>query len=90
MPARKELTTQEAADLLNVSRPYLLRLLDADRIPCKKSGKHRRLRIEDVLAFKETRDQDRRRVLAELSLLTQEFGGYSKRPRRRPGARGGR
>jgi excisionase family DNA binding protein len=78
VPVGKELTTQQAADLLNVSRQYLVRLLEADRIPYKKTGKHRRLRIEDVLAFKETRDQDRRRGLAELTRLTQEFGGYGE------------
>lgn len=78
VPVGKELTTQQAADLLNVSRQYLVRLLEADRIPHKKTGKHRRLRIEDVLTFKETRDQSRGRSLAELTRLTQEFGGYEE------------
>jgi excisionase family DNA binding protein len=78
VPVGKELTTQQAADLLNVSRQYLVRLLEAERIPYKKTGKHRRLRIEDVLAFKETRDQDRRQGLAELTRLTEEFGGYEE------------
>jgi excisionase family DNA binding protein len=78
MPVGEEMTAQQAADLLNVSRQYLSQLLDADRIPYKKTGEHRTLRIEDVLAFKKTRDQDRRRGLAELTRLTQEFGGYDK------------
>jgi excisionase family DNA binding protein len=69
-------TTQQAADLLNVSRPYLLRLLDEGRIPFRKTGKHRRLRIENVLSFKEERDKNRRAGLRELSRMTQEFGGY--------------
>jgi excisionase family DNA binding protein len=76
VPVGKELTTQQAANLLNVSRQYVVRLLDEKRIPFTKTGKHRRLRIEDVLAFKDTRDRDRRAGMRELSQLTQEFGGY--------------
>jgi len=76
VPVGKEVTTQQAADLLNVSRQYLVRLLDEGRIPFRKTGKHRRLRIEDVLAFKERRDRDRRAGLRELSRLTQDLGGY--------------
>jgi excisionase family DNA binding protein len=76
VPVGKEVTTQQAADLLNVSRQYLVRLLDEGRIPFRKTGKHRRVRIADVLAFKEERDRNRRAGLRELSRLTQEFGGY--------------
>ena len=76
VPVGREVTTQQAADLLNVSRQYLVRLLDEQRIPFRKTGKHRRLRIEEVLAFKEKRDKDRRAGLRELSKMTQEFGGY--------------
>jgi excisionase family DNA binding protein len=76
VPVGKLVTTQQAADLLNVSRQYLVRLLDEKRIPFTKTGKHRRLRIEDVLTFKETRDGERRAGLRELSRATQEFGGY--------------
>ena len=76
VPVGREVTTQQAADLLNVSRQYLVRLLDEGRIPFRKTGKHRRIRIEDVLAFKETRDKDRRAGLRELSRMTEEFGGY--------------
>lgn len=76
VPVGKEVTTQQAADLLNVSRQYLVRLLDEGRIPHRKTGKHRRLRVEDILAFKETRDRDRRAGLRQLSRMTQEFGGY--------------
>ena len=57
-----------------VARP-LVRLLDEGRMPCRKTGKHRRLRIKDVLAFKE-RDRDRRAGLRELSRLTQDFAGH--------------
>lgn len=76
VPVGKELTTQQAADLLNVSRQYLVRLLDEKRLPFRKTGKHRRLRIADVLAFKAQRDKDRRAGLRELSQLTEEMGGY--------------
>jgi excisionase family DNA binding protein len=72
----REVTTQQAADLLNVSRQYLVRLVDEGRIPFRKTGKHRRLRIADVLAFKENRDRNRRAGLRELSQMTQEYGGY--------------
>jgi excisionase family DNA binding protein len=81
VPVGKEVTTQQAADLLNVSRQYLFRLLDGGRIPFRRTGKHRRLRIEDGLAFKENRDKDRRAGLRELSQLTQEFGGYEAEPK---------
>lgn len=76
VPVGREVTTQQAADLLNVSRQYLVRLLDEGRIPFRKTGKHRRLRIEDVLSFKETRDKDRRAGLRELSRMSEELGGY--------------
>lgn len=76
VPVGRELTTQQAAALLNVSRQYVVRLLDEERIPFRKTGKHRRLRVEDVLSFKETRDKDRRVGLRELSRMTEEWGGY--------------
>jgi excisionase family DNA binding protein len=74
----KELTTQQAADLLNVSRQYLVRLVDEGRIPYTRTGKHRRLRIEDVLEFKEKRDHERQATLAELTQLSEELDGYDE------------
>ena len=76
VPVGQELTTQQAADILNVSRQYLVRLLDEGRIPFAKTGKHRRVRIEDVLTFKERRDRDRKAGLDELTRMSEEFGGY--------------
>jgi len=76
VPVGREVTTQQAADILNVSRQYFVRLLEGERIPYRKTGKHRRLKIEDVLAFKDKRDRDRRAGLRELSQTTQELGGY--------------
>jgi excisionase family DNA binding protein len=76
VPVGREVTTQQAAELLNVSRQYLVRLLEEKRIPFRRTGKHRRLRVEDVLSFKEQRDKDRCAGLRDLSQMTQEFGGY--------------
>ena len=76
VPVGKELTTQQAADMLNISRQFLIRLLDERKLPYSKTGKHRRLKIEDVLAYKEKRSQERRAGLRKLSELTQDFGGY--------------
>lgn len=78
VPVGKALTTQQAADLLNVSRQYLVRLLDENRIPHTKTGKHRRLRIEDVLAFKEKRDREREKGLDELTRMSEDYGGYDE------------
>ena len=76
VPVGRELTSQEAADLLNISRQYLLRLLDGGRIPYSRTGKRRRLRIEDVIAFRQTRDAERRAALRDLTRLTEQFDGY--------------
>ena len=69
-------TTEQAADLLNVSHPYLVRLLEEGKIPCEGTGTDRQLKIEDVLAYKRARDRERDEGLGELARLTEEFGGY--------------
>ena len=75
LPVHAELTTQEAADLLNVSRPYLIGLVDDHRLPClRTAGKHRRLRLADVLAFKHQRDIERRAALDEMSAEAERLG----------------
>jgi excisionase family DNA binding protein len=76
VPVGARMTTQQAADLLNVSRQYLVRLLDEGKIPYDRTGAHRRLKIEDVLAYKQERDRKRDAGLDELTRLTEELGGY--------------
>lgn len=73
VPYGAELTTKEAADLLNVSRPFLVKLLDEGAIGYHKVGSHRRIRANELLAYKAKRDEDRRSALTELQRLGQEF-----------------
>ena len=71
-----ELSTQQAADMLNVSRPYLIGLLEAGRIPFCKAGRHRRIRLEDLMDYKRQDDRDRRVAAGELAELTEELDLY--------------
>lgn len=77
LPIHAQLTTQQAADLLNVSRPYLVKLLDQGRIRHHKVGAHRRILFSDLMEFKRKSDQEREEAMAALVADAQEQGlGY--------------
>lgn len=77
VPVHAELTTQEAADLLNVSRPYLVKLLEDGELPFHKTGKHRRVRFADLMAYKAARQDESERLMGELARQAQALGmGY--------------
>jgi len=74
IPVHAELTTQEAADMLNISRPSLIQLLDEGKIEYRKVGTHRRIRFDALMAYKRQSDAERRAALAELAAYDQEIG----------------
>jgi excisionase family DNA binding protein len=77
VPVHAELTTQEAADMLNVSRPHLVKLLEEGALPFHRAGKHRRVRFADLMQFKARRDQASEDAMAALAKQAQELGmGY--------------
>ena len=76
IPIHKQLTTNQAAELLNVSRQYLVRLLDDEKIPFSRTGTHRRIRFGDLMDFKQQRDEMRRQALSEMTRRSQEAGLY--------------
>jgi excisionase family DNA binding protein len=77
IPVHAELTTQQAAHILNVSRPFLIEQLEKGVIPYRKVGTHRRVMFKDLIEYKQTMDHNRLDALEELSALDQKLGlGY--------------
>lgn len=72
IPIHQELSTQEAASLLNVSRPFLVGLLERNEIPFRKVGAHRRVLFRDVMAYKDAIDRKREQSLDELTAMSQQ------------------
>lgn len=73
-PTDAEMTTQEAADILNVSRPHLIKLLNNNEIPYTKTGSHRRIKVKDVMDYKAKKDAQCRQSLSEMAEIMQENG----------------
>jgi excisionase family DNA binding protein len=78
LPVLADLTTTQAADLLNVSRPFVVKLVDSGALPSHKVGTHRRIYLRDVIAFKHRRDQNGHEALARLVEDAQDLDIYEK------------
>jgi excisionase family DNA binding protein len=76
VPEEQYMTTQQAADTLNVSRPYLVKILENKEIPSITVGNRRRVLAKDVFAYKQKRDVERRKILEEFSNGLYEDGLY--------------
>jgi excisionase family DNA binding protein len=78
LPYMQELTTQQAADILNVSRPHVVSLVDSKQIPHHAVGSHRRIYLKDLLEFKHRRDHHRRQAIQEMGNVAEELDIYDK------------
>jgi len=76
VPVHAELTTQEAANILNVSRPHMVKLLEEGKLPFHKTGRHRRILFADLMKYKDQRDAESIQALRELAEQSQELGFY--------------
>jgi excisionase family DNA binding protein len=78
IPENQQLTTQRAADLLGVSRPHLIKLLDAGELPYHKAGSHRRIYLKDLIAYQKLRDAERKAALNRIAREAFESGLYDR------------
>ena len=77
LPCDIELSSEQAAEILNVSRPFVAKLVDEGKLPARKVGRNRRIRLEDLLAYKKQDDAAREKALADLAAMAQELDmGY--------------
>lgn len=74
VPHQSEFTTQQAADFLNVSRPFVVKLIDENKLPAHRIGRHRRIRFEDLLLYKKQMDKERENALEALTRETEALG----------------
>ena len=76
IPQKHEMTTQEAAGFLNVSRPYVIKLIDDGALKCRKVGRHRRIEFQDLAQFQQQLQQRSEDALQRLTDLSQDLGLY--------------
>jgi len=74
MPQKHELTTQEAAALLNVSRPFVIKQIENGVLSCKKIGRHRRIEFQELMQYKSRMQQQTNQALTDLAMVSQEMG----------------
>ena len=78
VPEHQELTTQRAANMLGVSRPFMVRLLEEDKLRFHMAGSHRRVYLKDVLAYKARRDKERHASIVRMARMESKAGTYDK------------
>ena len=78
IPENQQLTTQRAADLLGVSRPHLIKVLESGGLPYHKAGSHRRIYLRDLTAYKSRRDAERKEALNRITREAYEAGLYDR------------
>lgn len=76
IPVAEEVTTSQGAEILNISRPYLMRLIENGELPYHQVGTHKRINLQDLLEYKNIRDKKRKKGLQKLTKLSQELGLY--------------